>query len=211
MADLDRAVATPLANIEKRTGKLRAELRSIVNGNRSERHGERVAMLKSTFEMGHGDGNLVVHAALTPATRGAGTARSAGQVLDTLYAGPKTAWCPIRNKRVAALRTFGPFEEAPKKTCVSYRRTQRFAMNGLATNTRVVVELNVQGLKAAARLEVLPAGQMSNFKVRLTGPGPVDAELLAGIGPAYDAAGRAVVLGEVRRTLTSGYPISFRR
>jgi len=91
MADLDKAVATPLANIEKRSGKLRAELRSIVNGSRPERHGELVAMLKSTFEMGHGDANLVVHAALTPATPGAATARPAGQVLDTLYAGPKTA------------------------------------------------------------------------------------------------------------------------
>ena len=45
MADLDKAVATQLANIEKRTGKSLAELTAIVQQSRITKHGEIVAML----------------------------------------------------------------------------------------------------------------------------------------------------------------------
>jgi hypothetical protein len=40
----------------------------------------------------------------------------------------------------------------------------------------------------AARLEQLPAGQMCQYKVRLTEPGQVDDELIAWIRLAFDGA-----------------------
>lgn len=61
MADLDKALATQLANIEKRTGKSLAELTAIVKSSGLSKHGELVAMLKSTLGMGHGDANTLVH------------------------------------------------------------------------------------------------------------------------------------------------------
>ena len=189
MADLDKAVATQLANIEKRTGKSLTELAAIINGSGLEKHGELVAMLKTKLGMGHGDANTLVHTVRKSAGPGAAEGQSAGQVLDGLYTGPKAALRPIHDKLLQALRRFGDFEEAPKKTYVSYRRKKQFAMIGPATNTRVEVGLNMKGVKATARLEALPAGQMCNYKVKLTAPAEVDDELIGWIRTAYDAAG----------------------
>lgn len=189
MADPDKAIATQLANIEKRTGKSLAELTAIVKRSGLEKHGELVAMLKSTLGMGHGDANTLVHTVRQSAGPGAVQATSAGEVLDGLYVGPKATLRPIHDKLMTAIRKFGEFEEAPKKTYVSYRRKKQFAMIGPATNTRVELGLNMKGVKATARLEELPAGQMCNYKVKLTDVAQVDAELIAWVRTAYDAAG----------------------
>ena len=189
MTDLDKAVVTQLANIEKRTGKSIAELTAIVKGSGLSKHGELVKMLKTTHGMGHGDANTLVHVALKSDGQGAAKGLSADQVLDGLYVGPKATLRPIHDKLMKAVRKFGDFEEAPKKTYVSYRRKKQFAMIGPATKTQVEVGLNVKGLKASDRLKELPAGQMCNYKIRLGDIKEVDAELIAWIKTAYEAAG----------------------
>lgn len=191
MADLEKAVATQLANIEKRTGKSLAELTTIVQESGLSKHGELVAMLKSTLGMGHGDANSLVHMVRKSGQQSDAAAGepSADQVLDGLYTGPKAALRPIHDKLLIELRQLGDFEEAPKKTYVSYRRKKQFAMIGPATNTRVEVGLNMKGLEATHRLEALPAGQMCNYKVKLTDVKEVDAELISWIRTAYEAAG----------------------
>lgn len=189
MATPEQALATQLANIEKRTGKTLAELSAIVKGSGLTKHGELVAMLKTTLGMGHGDANTLVHTVRQSAGPAAAEGQSGGQVLDGLYTGPKAALRPIHDKLLDAMRALGEFEEAPKKAYVSYRRKKQFVMIGPATNTRVEVGLNAKGLKGGARLEELPAGQMCNYKVKLTEAGQVDAELLAWIKTAFDAAG----------------------
>lgn len=190
MADLDKAIATQLGNIEKRSGKSLAELTRIVTDSGLTRHGELVAMLKTTLGMGHGDANTLVHTVRK--TGGQGGAATEGpsedQVLDGLYTGPKAALRPIHDALLAEMRALGEFEEAPKKTYVSYRRSKQFAMIGPATNTRVEVGLNMKGVPATDRLQALPAGQMCNYKVRLSDAGEVDAELLDWIRTAYAAA-----------------------
>lgn len=191
MADLDKAVATQLVNIEKRTGKSLAELTALVKGSGLAKHGEMVAMLKTSLGMGHGDANTVVHLALK--SDGQSAAAESGltpaQVLDALYTGPKAALRPVHDALLVAMRGLGPFDEAPKKTYVSYRRQKQFAMIGPATNTRVELGLNIKGLPAHERLQALPPGQMCNVKIKLVDPREVDAELVAWIRQAYDAAG----------------------
>lgn len=61
-------------------------------------------------------------------------------------------------------------------------------MVGPATNSRVEVGLNMKGVKARSRLEELPAGGMCQYRVKLTSPADVDAELIAWIRAAYDAS-----------------------
>lgn len=191
MTDLDAAIATQLANIVKRTGKSIPELTAIVKGSGLSKHGELVAMLKSTLGMGHGDANTLVHTVLKSDGQSAAAAKglSAEQVLDGLYTGPKEGLRPIHDRLIEAMRTFGDFEEAPKKTYVSYRRKKQFAMIGPATNTRVEVGLNMKGVEATDRLQQLPAGQMCNYKVKLTDAKEVDADLIDWIKTAYEAAG----------------------
>lgn len=121
--------------------------------------------------------------------KSAAQGQSADQVLDGLYVGRKTALRPIHDKLSAELKKLGDFEEAPKKTYVSYRRKKQFTMIGPATNTRVEVGLNMLGVEATDRLEALPPGKMCQYKVKLTDVWEVDAELLSWIRTAYDAAG----------------------
>ncbi len=191
MTDLDKALATQMANIVKRTGRSLPELTAIVKGSGLSKHGELVAMLKSTLGMGHGDANTLVHTVHKSGGQSAAAAQrlSAEQVLDGLYSGPKAVLRPIHDKLMVAIRKFGDFEEAPKKIYVSYRRKKQFAMIGPATNTRVEVGLNMKGVKATDRLQELPAGQMCNYKVKLTDAKEVNGELIAWIKTAYESAG----------------------
>jgi hypothetical protein len=189
MADVDQALATQLANIEKRTGKSLAELAAIVKGSGLAKHGELVAMLKTSLGLGHGDANTLVHTVLKSDGQSASQGLSASEVLDGLYAGPKAALRPIHDRLLAEVRKLGAFEEAPKKAYVSYRRKKQFATVGPATNTRVEVGLNMKGVAPTNRLQELPDGQMCNYKVKLTDPREVDAELMAWIKTAYDSAG----------------------
>lgn len=189
MTNVDKAVATQLANIEKRTGKSIAELMKIVKNSGLSKHGELVKMLKADLGMGHGDANLVVHTALKSDGHSATGGQTIEQVLDALYTGPKEKLRPIHDKLLVAMHNFGKFEEAPKKTYVSYRRKKQFAMIGPATNTRVEVGLNVKDLEAADRLVEQPAGRMCNYIVKLTDANEVNAELIAWIKSAYESAG----------------------
>jgi predicted transport protein len=188
VSNLDKAVSTQMANIEKRTGKSMSELMAIVRGSALSKHGELVKMLKTDLGMGHGDANLVVHFALKPDEQNMVSEQSTQQILDGLYSGPKEKLRPIHDKLMVAIHKFGGFEEAPKKTYISYRRKKQFAMIGPATNTRVEVGLNVKGLEATERLLEQPPGRMCNYIVKLTDAKEVDPELIGWIRAAYESA-----------------------
>lgn len=191
MADLEKAVATQLSNIEKRTGKSIEALARLVQESGLSKHSELVTMLKSSLGMGHGDANLLVHVVRKGGQQDGGAAqeRSLDQVLDELYSGPKAVLRPIHARLQEELKGTGEFEWVPKKAYISYRRKKQFATIGPATKTRVEVGLNMKGVAATERLQALPAGQMCNYKVTLTASREVDAELMGWLRTAYEAAG----------------------
>jgi hypothetical protein len=185
--DMDKALATQLANIEKRTGKTLAQLTAIIKASGLSKHGEIVAMLKNDLGMGHGDANTLVHHAL----KGAGSSaadRSGSDVLDDIYTGPKAPLRPIHERLMAAIEKFGPFEIAPKKGYVSLRGKKQFAMIGPATNTQVEIGLNMKGVKGTARLIEQKPGGMCQYKVRVGDAKEVDGELLGWLRQAYDGS-----------------------
>lgn len=190
MSDLDKAVATQLANIEKRTGKTLAELAAIVKGSGLTKHGELRDMLKRDLGMGHGDANTLVHHVLKSDGQSAAAENnlSTDDVVAALYVGPKAALRPIHDKLMAEINQFGEFEIAPKKTYISLRRKKQFAMIGPATNTRVEVGLNMKGVAPTARLLEMPPNSMCNYKVKLANEADVDAELFAWIRQAFESA-----------------------
>ena len=189
MTDVDKAIQTQLANIQKKTGKTLAELYAWLRATGLAKHGELRDAAKSGLGLGHGDANTLVtlHLRATGAT--VAPAASAGAAEDEIYAGPKTALRPIHDRVMAAIAGFGPFEIAPKKGYLSLRRKKQFAMVGPATKTQVEIGLNAKNLPAGARLVAQPPGGMCQYKVRLAAPEEVDATLLAWIRAAYDAAG----------------------
>ena len=186
MADVQKALATQIKNIETRTGRTLEQLIAHVRGSGLAKHGEIVSMLKSSFGLGYGDANTIAHLAKDA---GGGPESSPSDPLDRLYVGPKAALRPIHDSLLTHLRQFGAFETAPKQKYVSYRRKRQFAMIGPATNTRVEVGLNIRELPSSPRLERLPTGQMCTFRIKLTDAAQVDAELIAWLRSAYDAAG----------------------
>jgi predicted transport protein len=186
MADLQKALATQVRNIEARTGKTLAQLIALVKDSGLDKHSEIVKLLKSSLGLGHGDANTITHLARQA---GKPPESSAADPLDMLYVGPKSALRPIHDALLTRLKQFGAFEAAPKQKYVSYRRKKQFAMIGPPTNTRVEVGLNIKELPASPRLERLPPGKMCNFQVKLTDASQVDEELVGWIRAAYETAG----------------------
>lgn len=190
MSDPEQALATQLANIEKRTGKTLAELAALIHASGLSKHGELVAMLKQNLGMGHGDANTLVHTVRKADQPKQGEETGAAEdPLASIYSGAKAHLRAIHEQLLTAMAELGEFETAAKKTYISYRRKKQFTMIGPATNTRVEVGLNIKNLAAHERLNALPAGQMCQFKVKLTTPDEVDEELLNWIRQAYEAAG----------------------
>jgi hypothetical protein len=189
--DMDKALATQLANIEKRTGKSLSALTQIIKKSGLAKHGEIRDMLKRDLGMGHGDANTLVHYALKSDGKSAAEAsgQSGTEVLDAIYTGPKATLRPVHDALMAAIAEFGPFEIAPKKGYVSLRRKKQFAMIGPATNTRVEVGLNMKDVAGTSRLEALPPGGMCQYKVKVTQAREVDKELIGWVRRAYDSAG----------------------
>jgi hypothetical protein len=186
MSEPDRALATQLKNLEARSGKTLAQLHALVKKSGLAKHGQVRDMLKRDLGMGHGDANLV--AALYLKAQEPAAAAGADP-LEAIYGGPKAALRPIHDRLMTAIGKFGDFEVAPKKAYVSLRRSKQFAMIGPGTKTRVDVGINMKGVPASDRLVALPPGGMCQYRVALTDPEQVDAELLGWIRQAYDAAG----------------------
>lgn len=188
---MDKALVTQLANIQKRTGKSLEELAQLIRASGLTRHGEIRDMLKRDLGLGHGDANTLVH--LTLKTDGQSAAEAASQseeeVVAAIYAGPKAALRPVHDAVMTAVRTFGPFEVAPKKGYISLRRKKQFATIGPATNTRVEVGLNMKGVPGTARLQAMPPGGMCQYKVKVVDAKEVDAELVSWVRRAYESAG----------------------
>ncbi len=189
MSDLEKAIATQLANIEKRSGKSLAELAAFIKASGLTKHGEIRDLLKRELGLGHGDANTLTHHVLKSDGQSAAAGLSPEEVVAALYAGPKAALRPIHDKLMAEIDKFGTFELAPKKTYVSLRRKKQFAMIGPATKTQVEIGLNVKGLAPAERLVEQPPNSMCNYKVRVSTVAEVDAALLAWLKQAFESAG----------------------
>jgi hypothetical protein len=186
---MDKAIATQLANIEKRTGKTLAELTRVLEASGLSKHGELRDYLKREVGIGHGGANLLVHFALKSDGASAAREKSTADVLDEIYTGRKRR-CDLSMTRSWRSSTrSAPYELAPKKGYVSLRRKKQFAMVGPATKTAVEIGLNAKDLPGDPRLVVVPPGAMCNYKVRLSTASEVDATVKDWLKRAYESAG----------------------
>lgn len=195
MADPMAATITQLKNIQARTGQRIADLLAALAASGAVKHGEKRSWLMAQYALGYGDANTVVHFADKPlpdlgdGPAAVPVAAAVGDPLDALYTGAKAGLRPLHEAVMAAVRGFGPFEEAPKKTYVSLRRKKQFAMLGPATKDSVEIGLNCKDLPADARLKLLPPGGMCQASTRIGSVAEVDKALKGWLKQAYDAAG----------------------
>lgn len=190
MADVNKAVATQISNIEKKTGRSLAQLRAAIAGCGLSRHGEIRAWLMETYGLGHGDANTLTHVARASDGESAAKAKGAStdDVLREIYSGKKEHLRPIHDRLMKAIAGFGEFEVAPKKGYVSLRRKKQFAMLGPKTNDRFELGLNIKGEVKDPRAKALPPGGMCQYVVPLTSADEVDAKLVALVKAAFDGA-----------------------
>ena len=186
MGKVEDATANMIANMPEKTGKPLADWLKVVGKSKLAKHGEIVAMLKADHGMGHGFANLVAHKALAS---DAGSAES-DDLVASQYAGPKAALKPMYDKLVGIVEGFGKdIELAPKKAYVSLRRSKQFGLIQPSTATRLDLGLNLKGVAPKGRLEAAGSwNAMCSHRVKLAGPGDIDAAVKAWLKQAYDAA-----------------------
>lgn len=191
MPDMEKAIATQIANIEKKSGKTLAQLTTAIGKCGKTRHGEIRSWLMETYGLGHGDANTLTHVALKSDGESAAKAAglSADDVLDGIYTGKKAHQRPIHEELMAAIEKFGEFEIAPKKGYVSLRRKKQFAMLGPKTNERFELGLNLKDEVKHPLVKAVPPGGMCQYIAALTSADDVDDELVAIVKKAYEAAG----------------------
>lgn len=186
MADLDKAAATQLANIEAKTGRTRAQLIAAIRSAGLAKHGEMRTWAVEQFGVGHGDANLLVHLARVGDAQPAPAGDAA---LNEIYAGKKAHLRPVHDELMRAIERFGDFEIAPKKGYLSLRREKQFAMLGPKTNERFELGLNLKEPLSDPRVRAQPPGGMCQYVAVLNSPDQIDDALIAIIKRAYDAAG----------------------
>jgi len=187
--DVDKAIETQLANIQKKTGKTLDQLYAWLRATGLAKHGELRSAAKEKLGLGHGDANTLVTFHLRSTGAATAPASTPDAALDEIYTGPKAVLRPIHDRLMTTIEGFGPCEIAPKKAYVSLRRKKQFAMIGPATKTQVEVGLNAKDLSGSARLVTQAPGGMCQYKVRLGDPADVDAEVAGWLRAAYDSAG----------------------
>ena len=191
MSSVERAKATQIANIQKKTGKSLEELTELIQTSGLSKHGEIRSMLMEKLGLGYGDANMLVQYILKTDVQLVVQEKglSTEDILDEIYSGPKASLRPIHEKVMSAIQQFGEFEIAPKKGYVSLRRKRQFAMLGPTTNTRIELGINIKNLDVDERLIEQPAGSMCNYKVRLTVAEQVDETVVSWVRRAYEVAG----------------------
>lgn len=191
MSIVERAKATQLANIEKKTGKSLHELAIFVQFSGLKKHAEIRSMLMEKFDLTYGDAhNLALYVLKADAQLAAKEkGLSTSDIFDELYSGPKASLRPIHDRLIDIMRQLGEFEVAPKKGYVSLRRKRQFAMLGPATNTKVELGLNAKYLDPNERLVQQPAGSMCNYKVRFSNLDEIDDVVIGWVKKAFEASG----------------------
>ena len=181
MANQESATQTLLENLRAKTGKSLEQWVAIAKKSKLQKHGAIIAMLKADYGVSHG----YAHTIATKTLDVEGT-----DLVEAQYAGAKSALRPVYDALARKVAQFGPdVELAPKKTCVSLRRSKVFGIVQPSTASRLDVGLVLKGVPTKGRLEEAGSfNAMMTHRVRLQSVKDVDGEVIAWLRQAYDKA-----------------------
>ena len=182
----DEMTTKMMDKVVEETGKSVDQWVKIVQAKKLVKHAQIRAFLKDEHGLTYGYANTLAHV-IRDITEGKQTD---DQLVEVQYAGDKSNLRPIYERIRKAVEKFGAdVEIAPKKGYVSLRRKKQFAIVQPSTKTRMDVGIILKGEKPTARLEEAGSwSSMCSHRVRLIDEKEVDAELLAWLKQAYEAA-----------------------
>jgi len=113
------------------------------------------------------------------------------EAIARLFSGGKQKWRKDYDALVARLAGFGAeFRVAPTNTYISLLRGEKkFGLLQPSAVDRLDIGIKLKGVPPAGRLEAAGGwNAMVTHRVRVTDPGQIDAEVLAWLKRAYEAA-----------------------
>jgi predicted transport protein len=182
-----QAELNQVKNLEEKTGKSMKEWISIANNCGFEKHLEILNYLKSEYDIGHGNANLVVHHAKKS---NAGAAENPSDLISEQYKGKENLkiWY---NRIMEEIDKFGKdVEVSPKKAYVSLRRKKQFAIIQPSLKIRLDVGLNIKGIAPSGNLEAAGSwNSMCSHRVKILDENQINKDLISWIKKAYEQAG----------------------
>ena len=186
MSNLAPTQKTHLTNILRKTGKNQKQLTALIRNSGLTRPRELRTMVMRELGLSYTDADALVYAV----ERSGGQAeKKQREALDALYKGARAPLRTIHEAVIREVKRLGQFEMVPGKGCVSFQRKKQFILLGPAGSKRVELGLNVKDLPPSTRLMEQPRGSECNYLVQLSDPSQVNAEVIAWIKFAYEAAG----------------------
>ena len=184
---LKQAELNQVKNLEEKTGKSIDEWISLANNCGFEKHGEILNHLKTTYGLGHGYANLVVHYAKQSH---AGAVENTDDLVTAQYKG-KENLKPWYDKLVTEIKKLGSdVEISPKKAYVSFRRKKQFAIIQPSVKTRLDVGLNLKGVAPDSTLEAAGTwNSMCSHRAKIEEEKTINEDLFRWIREAYEQAG----------------------
>ncbi len=173
--------------VKAKTGKSPAEFAKLANQRGLTKHGEIVGWLKSNYKLGHGHATAIAGVVL----KAGSPPRSDAKMMDDLFFGTKAPWRKPCVALVVKLAKVGP-DVGAIANCTYLnllRAKKKLGILQPASAARLDIGIKLKGQAPAGRFEASgDCNAMVLHRVRMEDARDIDAEVLAWLERAYDAA-----------------------
>jgi hypothetical protein len=176
-----------LDNIQAKTGKTPDDFRALAAEKGLVKNGEIVNWLKTDFGLGHGHANAIAHLIMSTDE----TKTRPDDPIAAHFTGKKGGWREPYEALAARIVAFGSdVEIAPAKSYINLvRGFRKFGIVQISAADRMDIGIKRKGVEPTDRFEAAGSwNAMVTHRVRITDPVQIDAEVLAWLKLAYDAA-----------------------
>ena len=176
-----------LDNIKAKTGKTPDDFRALAAEKGLVKYGEIVNWLKTDYGLGHGHANAIAHLIMSTDEIKTGP----DDPIAAHFTGKKAGWREPYDALAARIMAFGSdVEIAPAKSYINLvRGVRKFGIVQISAADRMDIGIKRKGVAPTERFEAAGSwNAMVTHRVRITDPAQIDAEVLAWLKLAYDAA-----------------------
>lgn len=135
MASSEEMQAKMLQSIQEKTGIHPDEIIKKIKAQQFEKHGQKIAFVKSEYGLSHGFANLLAHK-----SKEENNTEQPVDLVEYQYKGKENLY-PIYQQLIEFLTSLDGVEVAPKKSYVSLRTKKQFALIQPSTKKRIDIGL----------------------------------------------------------------------